>query len=183
MTRVRAGAAALLGACVLATAGCGSGGAPASTRPSPEDAFAVRMTSHQQTSLTIARDAARRLRQPALRRIARRMVTTRERLLPSLQQFAVTVRSTKDLPDLGVSPAQAAEEIGPDALAGAKPLDAAFLTTMSAHDQGALALVSGIQRRGRDPQIKGLADRIAVELGGEVARLQAALANLARRAP
>jgi uncharacterized protein (DUF305 family) len=167
-------------AAMLVLASCG-GSAPArQDPPRVDDAFVVRIARHQQTALALARSAATDARTTSVRRLARRAVASRERTLPALMERLAHVPSQRGLPDLGVSPAQAAEGIQPDALATAQPLDTAFLTLMARHDEGALALARGELGRGHDPAVKAVAERVAADAAGELARLSSAMVVLAR---
>jgi uncharacterized protein (DUF305 family) len=177
--RVRARSLAALAA-VATLAGCGAS-TPAQAPPSrPDDAFVVRIARHQQTALALARDAAADAHTGAVRRLARRMVASREQSLPALMQELAAVSSRQDLPDIGVSPAQTGEAISPDALNGAQPVDAAFLALMTAHDRGAMALARAEMRRGKNPAIKALAQRIEADSAAELGSMSKAMISVAR---
>jgi uncharacterized protein (DUF305 family) len=166
----------------LALSACGSREITAPPPPlRTDDAFVVRMARHQQTGLALAQSAATDAHAKSVRRLARQMVSSRERTLPALMARLAKVPTRSGLPDLGVSPAQAAEGIRPDALKGAQPLDAAFLTLMAKHDQGALALAQAELGKGTDPATKALAQRVAADAAGELNQLDAALVRLARQ--
>jgi uncharacterized protein (DUF305 family) len=176
MSRLIGSLAAL--AAVLLLAGCGSSATPLQAEAArPDDAFVVRLARHQQTSLALSRSAAADARELSVRRLARRMVASRERSLPGLMERLADVRTQESLPDLGVSQTQAAEGIGPDALKGAQPLDIAFLTLMSAHNRRAIALARAELSRGRDPAVKAVAERVAADAAGELGQLSDALSE------
>jgi uncharacterized protein (DUF305 family) len=165
----------------LVLSACGSTETAAPPAPlRTDDAFVVRMARHQQTGLALAKSAASDASERSVRRLAQRMVTTRQRSLPELMARLAKVPTQSDLPDLGVSPAQAGEGIRPDALEGTQPLDAAFLTVMTKHDRGALALAQAELGRGTDPATKAMAQRVAADAAGELNLLNAALVRLAR---
>lgn len=179
------GATATL-ACVAATcllaAGCGGDD---SQDPSPlrsDDAFVTRIVPHQHVAIALANAAARKARSPAVRRVARSARAMRRRTLPALDDRLAHMTAQPRASDLGVSAQQAADEVTPAALDASQPLDAAFLTIMTRHDQGALALVTAELQRGRDPAIKAAAQRMAAELTRELGRLNRTLASTARRA-
>lgn len=167
------------GLLAVMSAGCGAD----EQRPAPpryDDAFALRIVDHQQTAIALARSASA-AGAPAVRELARRAVATRRRTLPALRELAADAPPQERLPDLGVPPQTAADEIRPDALRGARPLDAAFLTVMLRHDEGALALVRAELRRGREPATKAVAQQLATDLTAEVSQLSRALAATARQ--
>ena len=168
-------------ACALLTA---CGGSDEQSGPDPDridDAFVARIVPHQHTALELANTAAREARRPAVRRLARQMQAMRRRTLPAFDDRLARTVTASVLPDLGVSAQQAADEVTPQALAASRPLDAAFLTIMTRHDQGALALAQAELERGRDPAMKAAAQRLAAELTRELARLSRALQAAARR--
>lgn len=168
-------------AAALLVAACGGSDRGQQESLRPDDAFVVRIARHQSTALELARSAAEQARGASVRRLARRMVAAREKRLPALMEHLARVPSQRGLPDLGVSAAEAAEGIGPDALAGAQPPDAAFLTLMTQHDHGAIALAKAELGRGRDPAVKAVAERVAADSAAELARLSDAMVVLARR--
>jgi uncharacterized protein (DUF305 family) len=174
----------LIAAAAIVLAGCGAHAA-APTPPAPvqrvDDAFVVRIARHQQTALALARSAAATAHDASVRRLARRIVSNRERMLPGVLNELATIPSQRSLPDLGVSPAQAAEAIGPTALRGTRPVDGAFLALMTRHDEGALALAHAELARGRSAAVKALAQRVSADSAGELARLARAQVGLARR--
>lgn len=180
MTRLSQRARAVLcGVLIGLLPGCGG----TSQDPAPlsiDDAFVARMVSHLNVSAELARIAGRDAERKQVRTLARRARTVRQRLLPALEERLAGLPAVEGLPDLGVSPARAAEEVGPGALDGSKPLDVAFLTVMRRHDAGALALTRAEIARGSDPMVKDLAERLAVDLTAELGRLGAALENLAQ---
>ena len=171
--------AGVVGLALLA-AGCGDDKSEASTS-TIDDTFVTRIVPHQHTAVELVNTAARGARRPAVRRLARSMRAMRKRTLPAFDDRLARATTTSPLPDLGVTAQQAADEVTPQALAASKPLDTAFLTIMTRHDQGALALVQAELRRGRDPAVKAAAQRLAAELTGELARLSRELQAVARR--
>jgi uncharacterized protein (DUF305 family) len=166
----------------LSAGGCGGddkAGAPTLTL---DDAFVTRIVPHQHTAVELVNTAVRDAQRPAVRRLARTMRAMRKRTLPAFDDRLARITTTSPLPDLGVSPQDSADEVTPQALAATKPLDTAFLTIMTRHDQGALALAQAELRRGRDPAVKAAAQRLAAELTRELGRLSRELQVVARRA-
>jgi uncharacterized protein (DUF305 family) len=168
----------------LLVAGCGGKATPESQPPAPlqaDDAFIVRIAGHQQTGLALARDAASEGTKVSVRELAAQIVARREKTLPALLERLAEVPSRDGLPDLGVSPREAAEGIGPDALKGAQPLDTAFLTLMTQHNQGSLALVRAELAKGKDPATKAIAQRVGADAARELDKLDRALADVAQQ--
>lgn len=168
----------------LLVAGCG-GKPTAQSQPSAplqaDDAFIVRISGHQQTGLALARDAASEGTSMSVRKLAAQIVASREKTLPVLLERLAEVPSRDGLPDLGVSPQEAADGIGPDALKGARPLDTAFLTLMAQHNQGALALVRAELAKGKDPATKAMAQRVGADVARELDKLNRALTDVAQQ--
>lgn len=172
--------ACIVAVTLLAT-GCGGDDA---AEPSPlrsDDAFVSRIVPHQRVALGLANTAAKSARRSDVRRLARSMRAMRRRTMPALEDRLARMPAPSRVSDLGVSAQQAADEVTPAALAASRPLDPAFLTIMTRHDQGALALVTAELERGRDPAIKAAAQRMAAELTRELGRLTRLLARGARR--
>lgn len=172
-----AGAVALA---LLAT-GCGGDDDPAPDPLRLDDAFVSRIVPHQHVAAELADTAARKARDAGVRRLARGARAMRRRTLPALDDLFARMPASAPLPDLGVSPQQAADEVTPQSLSASQPLDVAFLTIMTRHDQGALALAQAELERGRDPAVKAAAQRLAAELTRELGRLSRALGARARR--
>jgi uncharacterized protein (DUF305 family) len=169
-----------LGVTLLA-AGCGGEDSP---DPSPlriDDAFVTRIVPHQHVAAALADTAATKARGADVRRLARSMRAMRRRTLPALDDRLTRVPAAPPPADLGVAAEQAGDEVTPAALDAARPLDPAFLTVMTHHDQGALALVAAELERGRDPAVKAAAQRLAAELTRELARINRMLSAIARR--
>ena len=172
---------ALLAALALAAAGCGGGDdKPAEKKPSGsvDQAFVVRLTAHTDVSRRLAAEGAKRAKDPALRKLARRMVTAREgeqQTLRGLQQRLGGSRGGRD--PLGVTPQQATETLQPDALRDAKPFDRTFLNLMVQHHQGALNLIQAERSKGKDPAVKAFADQLGVTRAGELNQLSDLLAK------
>lgn len=176
---LRAAAYALLTLGALA-AGCGGASTPERDQLTIDDAFVVRIVSHQQVSVALAQTAVRDGQRRSVRRLAQRMVTARRRTLPALEARFAEIPAIDQLPDLGVAPAQAGEEIGPDSLNRQRPLDPAFLTVMIRHHNGARALLQAELARGRDPGVRRLAARLLTDLTRELNDMRNALLDLAR---
>ena len=179
MLRVITSAVALALALLVVACGEAEVAAPPQDPVATDDAFVVRIARHQQTALALARSAATDADAASVRKLARSIAGTREALLPAILERLASVPNQATLPDLGVTEAQAAEAISPSALAGAEPLDPAFLTLMSEHNRGAVALAKAELSKGSDPAVKALAQRIAAEAAGELNDLSDELAALA----
>ena len=161
--------------------GCEADDAPDRSPLRIDDAFVSRIVPHQRVALELIATGAKSARGSDVRRLARGMRAMRRRTLPALEDRLTRMPASSRVSDLGVSAQQAADELTPASLAASRPLDPAFLTIMTRHDQGALALVTAELERGRDPAIKAAAQRLAAELTRELGRLNRLLADLARR--
>jgi uncharacterized protein (DUF305 family) len=177
-TRSIAGLVCLVAAWLLAV-GCGGDD---DADPAPlriDDAFVMRIVPHQHVAAALVGTAAKQARRSDVRRLARRMRAMRRRTLPALDERMARLPAAAQATDLGVSAQQAADEVTPTALDASRPLDPAFLTVMTRHDQGALALVTVELQRGRDPAVKAAAQRLAAELTRELGRLTRELTKAA----
>jgi uncharacterized protein (DUF305 family) len=174
--------ALLSGVVAVATAAAGCGG-DESPDPPPrlDDAFVARIVPHQHVALALADTAAREARSPAVRRLARSIRAMRRRTLPAFEDRLARVGEHSRESNLGVSAQQAADEVTPEALSASRPIDVAFVTIMTRHDEGALALVRAELARGQEPAVQASAQRLAAELTRELARLSKVLRSLARR--
>lgn len=175
------GASVLALATMLLASGCGDGKAPAPGPARVDDAFVVRIVPHQHVAAVLAQTAVRKARGKRVRALARSARAMRRRTLPAFDDMFGRMPARPQAIDMGVPAAQAADDVTPQALDAARPFDAAFLTTMSRHDQGALALVQAELRSGRDPGVKAAAQRLGAELTRELARLSRQLEAIARR--
>jgi uncharacterized protein (DUF305 family) len=165
---------------VLAMVGCGSAPShPAAPAPSPDEAFVARRSAQQQVSVQLLRDARKRVRARAAKRLVAPMLSLRERAIAQLEPL----RSGASAPEgLNVTREQAAEDVTPDALDGVRPLDTAFLATMARLDNGAVALAKAELAQGRDPAVKEVARKLLTDYLGELKRVNEAVAALQQAA-
>lgn len=171
--------ALVAGAVAAAFAGCADD--KKAEQPRMDDAFVLRIVPHQHIALELAQTAIRDAGTARLRRLAHAARAMRRRTLPAFDDYLARMPATSTRTDLGVTAQQAADEVTPQALTASRPLDSAFLTIMTRHDQGALALAQAELARGRDPAVKAAAQRLAAELTRELARLSRELGVVARR--
>jgi uncharacterized protein (DUF305 family) len=171
---------AALVALVLTLAGCGGETVREPSAPARglDDAFVVRLYAQQQAGAELVRAARARLREPAVKRLATEMRDLRERRLAELAPLREAAGAPEQLAELGVSRAQAAEDIRPDALESLRPLTAGFLALMARHDGGAIALARAELERGRDPKVKAIARAVVVEYTRELERITSTVAEL-----
>jgi uncharacterized protein (DUF305 family) len=163
----------------LALIGCGGDRVerPAPPAAPADDAFVVRFYTHQQTGAELIRTAGPQLRGAGAKRLVTPMGELRQRTLERLEPFRERAGSPETLGDLGVSEAQAAEDVTPAALDDVRPLTPAFLATMVRHDQGALALLRAELERGRDPGVKAFARELLGQYAQELDELNRTIAQ------
>lgn len=179
-------AAAAAVTCALALSGSGCGGEddspPSQPPPTADDALIVRLQQHQTVARELAASAARDADAADVRRLAARVRRTREQMLRDLEprRREIAARDPEgslELPDLGVTREQAAEDIPPSALRGASPYDTSFLALLAKHDEGALALINAAASQATNAETKALARRLQIRYERELTQLQAALAD------
>lgn len=174
----RPGALAMLAAVALSTptlVGCGAGDKD-EVAAGPDDAFVVRVARQQQVGLALSKTGVRRV---STRALAREMVRLRERTLGLLAGPLGRAAGGGAEADLGVTPQQGAEDLTPDTLRGARPFERAFLLVMLRHQEGTLALAGAQLRRGKDPEVRAIAQRMAVDTTREMSRVRSRLTRLA----
>ncbi|UUY02933.1 DUF305 domain-containing protein [Svornostia abyssi] len=169
---------------VLTGAGCGGDddAPPSQPAPTADDALIVRLHQHQTVAQELASSAARDADAADIRRLAARVRRTREQMLRDLEprRREIAQRDPEgrgELPDLGVSREQAAEDITPGALRGVSPYDTSFLALLAKHDEGALTLVNAGAAQATNAETKALARRLQVRYEQELAQLRAAIAD------
>lgn len=169
-------------AAVGLTACGGSGGGGSATTASGravDEEYVARIFDHQQQGLRIAQAGAQDARSAEVRSFARSLERDRRRALALLTPRRASLQGEPPTGGLGVSPEQAAAPLTARALAGARPFDPAFLTTAAQQLQGGLALSQAEIAKGRDPEIRALAQRLSTDFARELSRVGPLLTRVA----
>ena len=135
----------------------------------------VRAAHEQQLGLALAKTG---LAHAGTRPLARSMVRVREATLALLAGPLGRVA----VPGAVAGPGQTSgDDVTPEALRRARPFERAFLLVMLRDGEAMLALASTQLRRGKDPEIRALAQRISVDSARESARVRRAWRRLPDR--
>lgn len=167
--------AAVLGALVVALAGCGgdeetapvagtTGGAPEAAF---DRAFIDAMVPHHRSAIAMAKAAqGRGLTQPDLERIAADIVVSQQREIDKLLEWRESWFGSRELdPEgaakLGVPEAEGGMmEHGPDQILEAVDVDGTFAKLMIPHHEAAVAMAEAARARSARPELKELAEQI-----------------------
>lgn len=156
-------------------AGSGTGSGVYTSTPTPGDgksvdaAFIRQMAAHHLGAVEMARTAEKRAEHDELKALADKIIRAQERELEELQ--ALARKLDVDLTDAAGKLAADAETMEqsagmmgmstkPGALDDADPFDLAFIDEMIAHHTGALGMAHYQYRKGSDPRVKRLANKI-----------------------
>jgi uncharacterized protein (DUF305 family) len=168
----------LLAVGALVGAGCGD---DTSTATSPQGtgvdrAFATEMVPHHKSAIAMARIAQRRGQSDFVKKLAEDIVTSQGK------EVAVLQEEDRDLADAGVEKGSLgvpAHMMGMDSdtatLRTATPFDAAFIRMMLPHHAGAIEMAKAELAKGKDPELKALAQDIIDAQQREVAQMRAQL--------
>jgi uncharacterized protein (DUF305 family) len=185
MRIVRPFAAALLAVGVLAAAGCGGDADDPPTRSGVtatiDQAFLAEVIPHTQAGIAVARTARTRSKHPSTRRFARAMESARTKELAALTVARDRLGEPGEPVSLGLTPEESGRLLQPGALQGARPLEPFFYSFVAKLDQAALRMAQVELRRGTDPEIRLLAQRILSARSRESTRTARHIAELAQR--
>ena len=167
---------ALAAATALAVAGCGEDDTTADA-PAPgngiDRAFVAEMVPHHQSAIDMAKIAGRRADSAFVTRLAADILASQSREIAAMQ------REDRALAGAGVKTGSLgvpAHMMGMDgsvsALRTADPFDAAFLTAMIPHHEGAIPMAQAEIARGADPELKALARSIIDVQRREIAAMR-----------
>jgi len=176
MTSLRRSVLALV-AGVLLVAGCGddnnSGSSPAARANPVDRAFARQMTAHHQSAVQMAQIAQRRGSSAFVKRLADDIVRTQTAEISTLRDSDRRLKAAGvSVGSLGVPEHMMGMDDDPASLKTAKAFDRAFLKMMIPHHEGAIEMTNAEHEKGKDPQLKTLAQKITTAQQREIAEMR-----------
>jgi uncharacterized protein (DUF305 family) len=161
--------------------GAGFGASAAYSRStasgSPVDrAFAKEMTAHHQAAVQMAKIAQRRGKSAFVKRLANDIVRTQTKEIATMRAADQRLRSagvTKG--SLGVPKHMMGMNGDMSMLKTAKPFDPAFLRMMIPHHQGAIVMAKAELTKGKDPELRTLAQNIITAQQREIRQMRTQL--------
>jgi uncharacterized protein (DUF305 family) len=175
MTTSRASAAVV--AATLIIAGCGessSGDSGSSTAGNGADrAFVADMVPHHQSAIAMAKIAEQRGKSSFVKQLAANIVKTQAAEIATLRAADKRLAAAGvKAGSLGVARDKMGMDHDPAMLKTAKPFDAEFMKMMIPHHQGAVEMAGAELKKGADPQLKALAQRIISAQQREIADMR-----------
>ena len=166
---------------VLLVAGFGFGASSAFSRSAatgnPVDrAFAEEMIAHHQMAVQMAKIAQRRGRSAFVKQLADDIVRTQTREIATMRAADQRLRSAGvKKGSLGVPEHKMGMNGDVASLTTAKPFDRAFLRMMIPHHQGAIVMAKAELRKGKDPELRTLAQNIITAQQREIRQMRTQL--------
>jgi len=178
MTRKSLAALVALGA--LLVAGCGSSASSADSPTAPgnpvDRAFAKEMTAHHQSAVQMAKIAQRRGKSAFVKRLADDIVRTQTKEIATMRTADQRLRNAGvKKGSLGVPQHMMGMNGDMSKLKTAKPFDAAFMRMMITHHQGAIVMAKAELKKGKDPELKRLAQNIITAQQREIRQMRTQL--------
>jgi len=165
----------------LLLAGCGgsSQGQRASTPP-PDQAFLQSMVPHHTSAVEMAKVAKVEGQSAFVKGLADDIVSSQEREIAQMKQIHQRLYNAPLKPDMGghMALGLSAEQAGMNHMDGAKmvrgkkPFDPAFVNEMIPHHQGATKMAEAVVAKGRDPEVRKLAEGIIAAQKREIAEME-----------
>jgi uncharacterized protein (DUF305 family) len=154
----------------LPVAGCGeddngSGGGSSTSASAPgngvDRAFATAMIPHHRSAVDMAEIAKERSKRSEIKRLVNDIVTSQNAEIEQLTALDQRLVDAEVEPgDLGIPDDKMGMDHGPSMLEDAKPFDREFIDMMIPHHQGAIRMARVELEKGRNPELKQLAQAI-----------------------
>jgi uncharacterized protein (DUF305 family) len=154
--------AALVTAVGIAIAGCGSDGASDRVAGNGTDrAFVAAMIPHHESAVQMAAIAGGRAESDFVKELASNITDTQTDEIELMRKQDAELKNAGVTPGkLGVEPHMMGMDQEPASLAKAQPFDAAFIKMMIPHHEGAVAMAREELDKGKDPELRELAQNI-----------------------
>ncbi len=165
----------------VAACGGGSGGEPSERRPpGPELAFLQSMVPHHDSAVEMAKVADAEATTPFVKRLAADIERTQTAEIAHMRRIHERLFGTPLEPDMGAHMALglSAQEAGMEHMDGAamirgkRPFDRAFVDEMVPHHEGAMRMARVVLEKGRDPELRRLAQDIVVAQKKEIEEMK-----------
>lgn len=183
MTLARTLLVALAVGAALAFAGCGddesSGDArPAASGNAVDRAFVADMIPHHEAALQMAKIAQSRASSSFVKQLADDILRTQAAEIETLRAADERLRSAGvEQGSLGVPQDKMGMDHDASALETAKPFDAAFMRMMLPHHEGALTMSRAELAKGKDAELRKLAQQIITAQQREISAMRKQLAK------
>lgn len=177
-------AVTMVGVLALALSACGgeepADKAPAAKGNPTEQAFLRAMAPHHESATDMAEVARERGESPTVKRIAGDIMATQPKEVAQMRRIHQRLFGGALQPDpmaheaLGLSPAEAGMmdmEQSMMRLETADPFDREFADEMVTHHRGAILMAEALLRKGRDPELRKLAEEMIAAQQREVREL------------
>ena len=169
----------LLAVGALVFAACGGGDDEGSTGGNGTDrAFVAEMVPHHESAVEMAEIARERGQSTFVKKLAENIITTQKAEISTLR------REDEALDTAGIKPgsldmphSMMGMDDDPATLRTAKPFDKAFLEMMIPHHKGAVEMARIELEKGKDPELKALAQDIIDAQTREIREMEAQLAS------
>jgi uncharacterized protein (DUF305 family) len=181
---------ACLSLLALLLAGCGAsgGGAPqGGGQVPPDQAFVQSMVPHHTSAVEMAKVAQVEGQSDFVKGLAEDIVSSQEREVGQMKRIHERLYGAPLKPDMGghMALGLSAEEAGMSHMDGAamirgkKPFDRAFVDEMIPHHQGATKMAEAVIAKGRDPEVRKLAEGIIEAQKKEIREMEEFRSTLA----
>lgn len=177
---------AALSLLTLLVAGCGGSGGSAPQVP-PDQAFVQSMVPHHTSAVEMANVAQVEGQSSFVKGLARDIVSSQEREVAQMKRIHERLYGAPLKPDMGghMALGLSAQEAGMDHMDGAtmirgkKPFDRAFIDEMIPHHQGATKMAEAVMAKGRDPEVRKLAQETIAAQKREIGEMEEFRSKLA----
>jgi uncharacterized protein (DUF305 family) len=175
---------AALSLLALLLAGCGGSGGG---QPPPDQAFLQSMVPHHSSAVEMAKVARVEGESDFVKGLAEDIGSSQEKEIAQMKRIHERLYGAPLKPDMGghMALGLSAEEAGMNHMDGAmmirgkKPFDRAFVDEMIPHHQGATKMAEAVIAKGRDPEVRKLAEEIIAAQKREIGEMEEFRSTLA----
>lgn len=163
----------VLAGLVLSACGGNDSSSNSTGEPNGTDrAFATEMVDHHQMAIDMATVAQDRATRPQIKALANNIITAQKQEIAQLKAADQKLASADvDASDLGLSDAMMGMDMDNSMLMTAKPFERMFIDMMVPHHQGAIRMARAELAKGRDPQLRKLAQGVIAAQSDEIKQM------------